>query len=326
MRRTISVVGGILAFLTLLSSGARGQIIGPGSTLEGDYLRGVGIAAQGMGIGYYYTAMGDSINTDTFIRWSEWVDAVVKKGARELAARKAQERAKHAAEYNAIQKRLSENPESLDVQKGDALNVVLEQLMNPKISESSFRYAQVPLTVDVVRRIPFKLGEKNEKFSMSRLLLKGKGNWTVAFQDGRFAAVRHAYERVLDNALEQAIEGKVQIPAIEAVDAAVDDLARKLDEVVGPSRDRLYIEAKGRLEDLKNVVRLFKTHKVQLALGEMDNYSGTTVNDLRLFMQRHKLQFAQAESPDERSLYPELHAALVLQREKVMAALQAPSK
>ena len=43
----------------------------------------------------------------------------------------------------------------------------------------------MPIPVDVVRHIPFKLGEKGEQFSMDRLSLKGKGAWTVALQDQR---------------------------------------------------------------------------------------------------------------------------------------------
>ena len=45
----------------------------------------------------------------------------------------------------------------------------------------------MPLSVDMVRRIPFRLGERGENFSMNRLTVKGKGKWPVAFQDKRFA-------------------------------------------------------------------------------------------------------------------------------------------
>ena len=54
----------------------------------------------------------------------------------------------------------------------------------------------------IIRRIPFKLAEKNEKFSMSRLSPKGKGKWPVAFQDDQFTAERRRYEHALDDALE----------------------------------------------------------------------------------------------------------------------------
>ncbi len=114
------------------------------------------------------------------------------------------------------------------------------------------------------------------------------------------------------------------LAAIEAVDRAVDDLVSKLGEVVPPTKDRLYMEAKQKLDELKKVVGLLKTHKVQQAFVEIDKYHGTTVNDLRAFMQRHNLQFATADTLDERSLYPELYAILAVQRDKVVGALQGP--
>ena len=56
--------------------------------------------------------------------------------------------------------------------------------------------------------------------------------------------------------------------------------------MIPPNSDRLYLEAKRKLEELEKVVGLFKTHKVQQALVEIDKYPGTTVNDLRAFMKQ----------------------------------------
>ena len=97
------------------------------------------------------------------------------------------------------------------------MNRILEELQNANLGESVFRSErmQVPLPVDIVRHIPFKLGEKGEQFSMDRLSLKGKGKWTVAFQDKQFDYVKKAYALALDKALEQAIDGKMQIAAID---------------------------------------------------------------------------------------------------------------
>ena len=88
----------------------------------------------------------------------------------------------------------------------------------------------------MIRQIPFMLAEKNVKFSMNRLVLKGKGKWPIAFQDPRFAAYIRAYETALDNALEQAIEGKMTKTAIAAVEAAVEDLAQAERRVPTESR------------------------------------------------------------------------------------------
>jgi hypothetical protein len=94
-------------------------------------------------------------------------------------------------------------------------------------------------------------------------------------------------------------------------------LFRRLNEVVEPSSDRLYTEAKERLTELKSTVRLLKTEKIERAIGEIDKYSGTSVNDLKLFMLAHNLRFAAAKTPEERLLFPKLHALLVQQRDKV---------
>ena len=220
-----------------------------------------------------------------------------------------------------------ENPEARDVLTGDALSTVLDQLMEPKIAESSYRYAEVPLSIDVIRRIPFRLGESAETFSMNRLTVKGKGKWPVAFQDKRFANELRSFEKAVDAALDEAVDGKQQLSSIREIQTSVDQMARKLDEVVDPKNDQqAYAEASWRLRELRATVRLFETQKVQQAIGEIDKYSGTTVNDLKIFMRKYGLRFGRADSPDERKLYPELYETLRKQREKFAELEKAPNK
>ena len=319
-----------LAVLALFETKRQGAVyhLPAGSTPAGDYLRGVGIEGWGMGIYNLDTAQANSINTDTEIRWYEYLAAVAKEQTREYVARKVAEATKLKEFYKQRREQVLNSPEARDVLTGDALNRVLEELMNSNLGESTFRAdrMKVSIPVDVVRHIPFKLAEKGEQFSMDRLSLKGKGTWTVALQDPKFDLVKKAYARALDKALEQAIDGKMQISAIEEVDARADDLFVRLNEVVGPSNDRLYTEAKERLIELKSTVRLLKTSKIELAIGEIDKYSGTTINDLRMFMQRHNLRFAAAKTPEEKDRYPELYASLREQLDKVKVPDSAPIK
>jgi hypothetical protein len=290
---------------------------GGASTPQGDYLRGVGVAAHGLGVYNLTTAEGNSINADTMIRVNEYVAGVAKYENHVNAVRRKYVIEHNRANYDKIRERILENPEERDVMNGGALNAVLQELMGPEISESSFRLDPVPLSVDVVRTIPFKIGEQGVNFSMQRLSTKGKNRWPVALQDDKFAAARRAYERAVDDALDQQIDGKMSLDAIKAVETAVDGLFLKLDQVITPSKDKLYMEAKNRLTGLKTSAQLLKSHKIEIVLGEIDRYAGTTVNDLRLFMQTHKLRFSGAESGDERKLLPELYAALIQQKERV---------
>ena len=193
---------------------------------------------------------------------------------------------------------------------------------NPKIQETTSRSVQVPLSVDEVRKIPFKLGSKGVKsFSIARLTAKDKGKWPVAFQDNQFNNDRRDFEKALDNALEQQYKGDMQLEAIKDVQKTVDKLEYRLEKVVGKISDTLYFEARDRLKEMRATVEMLKTQSIEDALGELDRYAGTNVNDLRVFMQRHNLQFADAGNPDEKELFPVLFAKLGEQKDRVSTGL-----
>jgi hypothetical protein len=203
-----------LAVLSLFDSAAQAQpFVTAGSTPEGDYLRGVGIAAWGMGLYNLNTAQADSINVDTSIRWNEYVAAVAKEQTREYLARKLGEATKVKEFYKQFRERLRNTPEAREVSNGEALNARLEALQNANLGESVFRSEtlKVSLPADIVRHIPFALSEKGQQFSLDRLSLKGKAKWPVAFQDKKFDYVKKVYATALDKALEEAIDGKMQL-------------------------------------------------------------------------------------------------------------------
>jgi hypothetical protein len=322
----LRICAGVLITTGALGNTAQAQFfgMGPGSTLEGDYLRGVGFAAWGEGVYNLYSAQAGSINTDTFIRWNEYVQDCYKLMSKEYNERNRAIMAKATEALNKRRERYLNNPEELDLMTGNALYVILEKLRSPKISESSFRSVSVPLSVDLIRRIPFKLNNRNEKFSMERLSMRGNGKWPVALQFPEFELYRRAYERAIDTALEQAIEGKARQESIDAVAKAVSDLRSRLSEVVRGDDQRLQAEAIMQLDELQSTVRQFQTQNVQLALGEIDKYSGTTVYDLKVFMQKYSLQFAEAKTPDERRLYTELYTRLREQLDKFENAAAIP--
>jgi hypothetical protein len=319
----VRCLSSLLAFAALEST-VRAQWIGAGSTIQGDYLRGVGIAAMGMGIYNEKTAIAESINLDTAIRLNEYIAAVAKEMRREYAERRRYLSAQNKEANEKIADRIKNHPESRDVMTGDALTAAMNQLLDPQISESSFRSNEVLLPVDMIRRIPFRLGDRGENFSLNRFTIKGKGKWPVAFQDKRFARELKEFETAVDEALEEAIEGKAQMSKIARIQRAVEALAIKLEREIDPEADQRALgEAGLRLKDLRKTARQFETQGVQQALGEIDKYSGTTVNDLRIFMRKYNLTFGSAETPEERKLYPELYELLQIQREKFGALLKA---
>lgn len=119
------------------------------------------------------------------------------------------------------------------------------------------------------------------------------------------------------------MDGKMTEQAIKDIEKAFDQLEDKFlrtPHVLEPRHQRAYSEAKEQLEKMRGSARLFMTHKLQPIFQDIDTYTGTTVDDLRLFMQRHNLTFAPAETPDERTVYPQLYTVLVEQRKKLTGA------
>jgi hypothetical protein len=296
--------------------------IGPGSTVQGDIARGEGFFLFGAGYYNYNTAMANSINTDTFIRWNEYIWDVAKNENREHAIHRAERTARNLQHYNEILKRIRESPEEHDLERGDALNAELEKLLDPSISPSTFRLASVALPGETVRKIPFFYAPANSTFSMQRMSAKGK--WPVGLRGEQFAPERREYELAVDDALEQQLEGKLSREAIRRVEGAVNGLREKLDKVVTPSSDKIYVEAKQFLRRLETSKDMLKLRAIEQMLAEIDKYSGANVHDLIVFMQKYNLRFGVPEIGDERELYPRLYAAFVQQRNLVTTGQPAP--
>jgi hypothetical protein len=331
MFRTSSVAIGVLTLLACSGPEASAQIgrggtfVGPGSTPQGDILRGEGVFLQGAGLYDYYNAAGNSINADTWMRLNEYVFQSVRAGSLREAQKLAAAIAKNKKNYNEMLDRILNNPEHSDVKRGDALNLIFKELTNPQISESSFRLSPVHISGESIRNIPVFYAPEDATISMQRLTARGK--WPVGLRGDKLAGERRAYERAIDNALEQQIEGKLTNEAIQAVDAAVSDLGRSLDYVVTPSRDPRYLEAKNYLKRLEAATDLFKHKAIEQILGEIDKYSGTTVRDLVEFMKRNNLRFGVPDDiGDEPSLYPRLYASLRQQLDLVKVPEAEPRK
>ena len=97
-------------------------------------------------------------------------------------------------------------------------------------------------------------------------------------------------------ALDLAIDGKMEQEALKAVEKAFDDLEAKLKGapiVYDPRNQRLYSDAKSQLDVLRKYRAIVHGHQIQPVFADIDNYSGTTVDELRLFMRRPRLELRQ---------------------------------
>lgn len=316
--RGLSVAAAVAVWLgvgTGETSAQFGRGTGAGSTVQGDILRGEGIAAWGFGQYNLATAMATSINVDTSIRWNQYVYLSIQEDLHNKAIHRQAHFERNDANYRKNLNRIRETPDQTDLRSGDALNSVLAQLLDPRISPSNYRRAVVQLSGDTIRKIPFHYAQRGATFSMERLI--GKREWPLRLRDKEFSADRRDYEQSIDRAIERDIEGKLASEDVRAVRKAVESLEVRVEQVIKQSETKDYVDARNFLRRLAEYPRMLNERAIERVIAEIDTYPGTSVGDLIGFMQKHNLRFGVADSPTENSLYAGLFTNLVEQREQV---------
>lgn len=319
----ILVMAVVVTLIPVTRSWSQIMIVGPGSTVEGDYLRGLGFAAYGIGMGNLLNAQAMAINLDTEIRLNEYIAAVLEnENAKNAAHRHAKIQKEHEY-YSKMRERILKDPNALDVDNGAALNGLLEQMNIGKIQESTHKYADISIPADFIKKIPFKLAEVGAgNFSLAKLTMKRKGSWPLAFQDPYFDSARRKYDLALDRVLDEHDKQDARIESINKLLEAIAALSEKLDRVPGLNeKDARFIEARRRIRDLDRTAEVLKKYKIQTILADLDRYSGTTVDHLRVFMRTHNLQFAAADTVEERAIFPELYEKMRIHLDKVSSGV-----
>lgn len=272
-------------------------------TPDGDYLPAVGATALNL-------AIANRINSQTSIMENEYSRYLLKSMMADNIEYRRAMLARNSADYVKHLDRVRNQPGIADVKNAGTLNLLLQDLINPLVPDSVTKYARVPLEPGILRRIPFQLGKRAERFSLARLT---PNRWAVAFQAREFAPYRKTYKRAVQDAMLQATNGAMQPEAIRAVQNAVGDLERTLEqnpELFHGMNQRLYSEAKTQLGELGATARLLQTVDMQVIFAEIDFSPCSTVHDLRVFMRNHELTFAGAKTDDEIETLTQINTAI----------------
>ena len=125
-------------------------------TLQGDMARGLGVMAAGEGFYNKQTAIADAIDTDTVMRWNQYIYESQMNSDRKRRERLAAARGRNIRLADEIQTRLRDNPETRDVHRGDALNATLDEINDPRVYTKALRGANARIGGELIRHIPFR--------------------------------------------------------------------------------------------------------------------------------------------------------------------------
>ena len=312
--------------LGLITSPAEAQFFGGGfwgegfgvGTPQGDMARGEAMFAMGMGRYNLETAQANSIDADTVMRFNQYIYDSRVESARLWRERQARSAERLSTNAEAIRLRLRNSPNQVDITTGNALNVALDELNDPKVFAKAVYYGtKVKLGGDQIRDIPFKYAAEAISISVQQLV---KGDPPVPLRRPEFAGdlaalkatvaeLRNQSEELGEDKPETIKKGKDQILAI-----------RTKVEATFPKTSQEFRDANRYLKALYGLASMLETPAVNLLLAGVEKRPEATLGDLMLFMSEYNLRFGVSTSPRQRQVYLTIYPMLAKLREEIIPA------
>jgi hypothetical protein len=320
MHQTFRLTLGMVFILTLSTGEALAQYYGGyggwgGETPEGNFARGAGFYELGAGVYNRDTAIANSIEQDTILRWNEYMFQSQQEANRRAALRRARQNRRTIDSGSAISKRVRENPDEHDLRNGDALNAILDEITNPKVHGVALRTIKNPISGQVIREIPFE--SASEAVTLSLHQLTGEGKWPVALHGETFAAERKAYQEAIAKAVEEDEDGNISPETLQSLNLAASRLRAKL-VATKPASGAEYAEAANYIKALVAMSRMLEKPRLEKILAELDKVKTTTLGSLLAFMHAYNLRFGPATTEAQHTVYQNLYPIMAEGRDKIM--------
>jgi predicted transcriptional regulator len=328
MLRCLRTVLGLALFLSVLPATALAQWGwgwggwggGWAETPGGALAHGLGALNIGAGIYNRETAVANSINTDTAIRWNQYLYECQQNALQKYIAKRDADAAHNKDVYNKIIKNLQENPTAYDIRNGDALNAALDQLANPKIQSSTlYSIAKAPLEAKVIRDIPFRNASEAVTIVLSQM--KGVTKWPAQLDTGEFAEDKKAFEELIDQARKEDEEGDISPGTLSRARALISRLRAKIEQNPLPDVKDQQDSVKF-IKTFAGLVKMLETPDTKQALDQLRpmerSNQKTTIGNLIAFMHVFNLRFGAAQTPQQRAIYDQLYPVLDQVRDRVV--------
>jgi hypothetical protein len=286
-------------------------------------LQGAGYYAMGAGVYNLDTAKARSINAQTASQWNDYVAQVTIESARIHAARTNHEMAKNQKLYDARQQQLRDNPGRREIENGDALNLAVQDLSDPRLGSSALRAAKAPVPASLIAQVPFIYA--SERVTLMLDDQRASVKWPEVFEGERFAGDKKAFDDLVARIRAAGSEGgEVPPRLLREARGFVQDLRAKVEgrPLEDPADQK---EALRFLAACMSLLGLLEKPDIGPALIELRKVQDTTVGNLLGFMHAYNLRFDAATTPPQKQAYQKLFAILDQTRDEILAEARLDS-
>jgi hypothetical protein len=332
MRRTTQLAMGLALILSMTGRDARAQWAyggwgwggwgAGGTTPQSAALQSAGNFAMGAGVYNLDTAQARSINAKTAMQWNDYAAQIAHESARNHAARVNQEMARNKALYSARQQQLRDNPGRREVENGDALNLAVEDLSDPRLGKSALRAARAPVPATLIATVPFVYA--SERVTLMLDDLRASVKWPEVFEEERFAGDKKAFDDLVARIRAEGNAGEVSPRILREARGFVNNLRARVEgQPLKDPEDQK--EALRFLTACTSLLGLLEKPNIGPALVELRKIQDTMVGNLLGFMHAYNLRFGAATTPQQRQAYQELFAILDQTRDEILAEARLES-
>ena len=286
---------------------------GAGQTVQGSVAQGMGVFAAGAGYYNEQTAEARSINANTAMNWNEYWYQAQQNTNRKYYAKMAERKKDNTKNQNAIYTRLRDNPSKYDIYRGDAMNVVYDQISSPKIYIRGLSTASTKFQGEMIRDIPFQYAQAAITSTVHQIMTKG--SMPKVLREDIFkpenAELREVGQQIRD---EDEKDSAIDPETLDKAESLIKKLQAKVAANLkkGPERD----EAERFLKSALGLSHMLRTPAISVLLSDADKHPEANVGDVLMFMKSFNLRFGVADTPRERMVYDELYPLLVRLRDE----------
>jgi len=287
---------------------------GGGATPPGDIARGMGAFAAGAGYYNQETAVARSINADTAVRWNQYWYEAQQEHNRKYYTRLAEKQKTDNKALSDIYLRLRDNPNQYDVYRGDALNVIYDELCSPKVYIRGLKSAGTTFPGEMIRDVPFQYAAAAVTNTVHNVMTKGSA--PAVLRKEPFKADLDKLRAIATKFREEdQSEGRIDPETLDRAQALIKSLQDKVTAnlAVG-TKDRT--DSDRFLKSAMGLCKMLHTPAINVLLAGVDKHPETTVGDLLIFMKACNLRFGAADSPRQKMVYDQLYPLLVKLRDE----------
>ena len=220
-----------------------------------------------------------SINEDTVVRYNQYLYNSVLEARRRYNREHAARLKMDDTHYQERTSRLRDNPTKDDIDSGDALNVILDQLTDPRVMHgSSLRLANATSAAQAIRDIPFR--DETDAITLSLDEMTDPKNWPLPLRSDAFKPEREAYQKAVDDALAEDKDGSLKPETVARVRNAVAALYQKVNDTIPKTQQPDHLQAMNYLKGLAGLSRMLERPNVEAVLAELEKVQNTTVGNL----------------------------------------------